>query len=185
MAAVIEVLREEHRNIARLLRELEYQIEAFAKEAPTNYDVIVGAAEYFLGYPDRCHHPKEDLILSKVAEAHPKAAAEIGDLSREHMDLHQQALRFHDKARALLNDTDVPRSEIVDAGRAFIDVQRRHMTREEQTFLPLADRLLTPADWADIEGRLSKHVDPVFGDRVEDVYRALRARLLAWEADDE
>ena len=64
MAAIIEVLREEHRNIGRLLRALEYQIEAFAREEPTNYDVVVGVAEYFLGYPDRCHHLKEDLILS-------------------------------------------------------------------------------------------------------------------------
>ena len=85
MAAVIEVLREEHRNIGRVLRELEYQIEAFAKEEPTNCDVVVSVAEYFLGYPDRCHHPKEDLHPLKTRGSAPEGRRhDWGFVSRTH-----------------------------------------------------------------------------------------------------
>jgi hemerythrin-like domain-containing protein len=185
MAAMIEVLREEHRNIGRLLRALEHQIEIFASGDPPDYDVIVGVADYFLDYPDRCHHPKEDLIISKLREAHPQAAANIADLSHEHRALHLQARRFRETVAALLNDTDIPRSQIVDAGRDFIDAQWQHLRMEESSFLPVADRLLTPADWADIESRRSQRTDPVFGGRVEELFRTLSERLLAWEAEDE
>lgn len=185
MAAMIEVLREEHRNIGRLLRALEHQIDVFEGAEAPDYDVVVGVADYFLDYPDRCHHPKEDLILARLKEAHPEAAAAIGDLSGEHRALHQLARRFRETVGVLLNDTDIPRGQVVDAGRAFVDAQRRHLRMEEVNFLPLAERLLTAADWTDIEGRLSHRTDPVFGDRVEDVFRTLSERLLAWEAEDE
>src|SRR5579863_7784784 len=118
MAAMIEVLREEHRNIGRLLRALAHQIDIFAKAAAPDYDVIIGVADYFLDYPDRCHHPKEDLIAARLAKAHPDAAAAVGDLPGEHKALHQRALRFRETVSVLLNDTDIPRSEVVDAGRA-------------------------------------------------------------------
>src|SRR5271157_3588538 len=123
MAAVIEVLREEHRNIGRLLRALDHQIEIFAKSEAPDYDVIVGVADYFLDYPDRCHHPKEDLIASALKEAHPEAAAGVGDLSAEHKLLRQRARRFRETVGVLLNDTDISRQQIVDAGHTFIDAQ--------------------------------------------------------------
>src|SRR5271157_2236694 len=141
MAAVIEVLREEHRNIGRLLRALDHQIEIFAKSEAPDYYVIVGVADYFLDYPDRCHHPKEDLIASKLREADPAAAATVGDLSGEHRALHRRARRFRETVSALLNDTDIPRLLIVDAARDFIDAQHLHLRKEEESFFPLADRL--------------------------------------------
>jgi hemerythrin-like domain-containing protein len=180
---MIEVLREEHRNIGRLLRALEHQIEIFADAGEPDYDVIVGVADYFLDYPDRCHHPKEDQIVSKLNEAHPEAAAVVGDLSGEHRALRHRARLFRETVAALLNDTDIPRQQVVDVGRAFIDAQWRHLRSEEVSFLPLADLLLTPAEWAEIEDRLSKRTDPVFGDRVEETFRTLSERLLAWEAE--
>jgi hypothetical protein len=59
------------------------------------------------------------------------------------------------------------------------------MFHEEASFLPLAERLLEPEDWRAIEAELTTRADPVFGDRVETVFRTLSERLLAWEAEDE
>jgi hemerythrin-like domain-containing protein len=185
MTVLIEVLHEEHRNVERLLRALESQIETFGDGGAPDYDIIVGVADYFLGYPDRCHHPKEDLIAAKLKQAHPEAIAALPDLSGEHRALHQAAQAFRETVSALLNETDIPRASIVDAGRAFIDSQRRHLQMEESHFLPVADRLLTPADWADLDIRRSEQTDPVFGDRVEEMFRTLSRRLLAWEAENE
>ena len=40
MSRVIETLREEHRNLARLLDALDHQIEVFAEAVRPDYDVI-------------------------------------------------------------------------------------------------------------------------------------------------
>ncbi|HVN02347.1 MAG TPA: hemerythrin domain-containing protein [Caulobacteraceae bacterium] len=185
MTSVIEVLHEEHRNIGRLLRVLERQIDIFAAEDAPDYDVIVGVADYFLDFPDLCHHPKEDAIVARLAAAHPDRLAALGDLPGEHRALRQRAISFRETVSALLGETDIARSEIVDAARRFIDAQWAHMRREEEGFLPLADRLLAPADWTAIESELGRRRDPLFGGKVEARFRALGERLLAWAAEDE
>lgn len=185
MAVVIEALREEHCNIARLLRALEYQIEIFAQDGAPDYDVIVGVADYFLAYPDRCHHPKENAVFARLKELRPDELADIGDLPAEHRALHERAARFCETVRLLLNDTDIAREVIVVAAREFIAAERRHMRGEEERFLPLADQLLTPSDWLAIESALTGGSDPLFGGKVEAAFRQLSDRLLAWEAEDE
>ena len=81
MVTVIYTLREEHRNIARLLNALEHQIEIFARAGAPDYDVIRGIAEYFLDYPDRCHHPKEDVVFDRLCARFPRDAGVVGFLA--------------------------------------------------------------------------------------------------------
>ncbi|MFI4935096.1 MAG: hemerythrin domain-containing protein [Caulobacterales bacterium] len=183
MTAVIEALRRDHQNIARLLEALEHQINIFADAGDPDYDVICGIADYFLDFPDRCHHPKEDAIFAQLLEAHPADASAIGDLPGEHRLVHERAVHFHETVSALLNDTDIARSTIVDAARQFIDLERRHMQREEIQFLPLAARRLTPADWTRIEAKLASGQDPLFGEKIEEQFRKLSQRLIAWEQE--
>jgi hemerythrin-like domain-containing protein len=66
---ILRRLREEHRNIARVLKALEHQLAIFDHGEQPDYDVLVAAAEYFTGFPDRCHHPKEDLIFRNLKKA--------------------------------------------------------------------------------------------------------------------
>ena len=96
MAAVIETLRDEHRNIGRLLDALEHQVAVFARAETPDYDVISGIADYFLDFPDLCHHPKENVIYQRLSEKHPQEAARIGDLLLEHKAVHDHAVRFRD-----------------------------------------------------------------------------------------
>ena len=183
MAAVIDILREEHRNIARLLEALDHQIDVFAQVGEPDYDVICGISDYFLEYPDLCHHPKEDIIVDILKRQYPNEIGTVGDLLREHRMIHERAFRFRDMVGALLSATDIARSSVVNAARQFIEAERRHMEREEEHFLPLAERVLTPEDWSNIEGRLANGRDPLFGERVEKRFNNLRECLLAWERE--
>lgn len=63
MIEIIEVLREEHRNIEKLLRVLERELSVFDRGDHPDYVVIEAVVDYFKDYPDRCHHPKEDIIV--------------------------------------------------------------------------------------------------------------------------
>ena len=185
MAGLTDVLREEHTNIGRLLRALERQVDIFAEGGSPDYDVIVGVADYFLDYPDRCHHPKEDRVFRRMAEIEPGAAAKVGDLMGAHRVLHQQALSFRQALTMLLGETDIPRASVVDRAQDFARAQWEHIRMEEEHFLPVAEQLLSAADWTAIEAELSARQDPVFGGRVESVFKTLSERLLAWEAEDD
>src|SRR5665213_712847 len=171
MAIVIEALRDDHRNIRRLLDALERQIEVFALAGTPDYDVIVGIAEYFLEYPDRCHHPTENMIFDQLNREYPQQALTVENLLSEHRLMHEQAWHFRHSVSALHNDADIARDTVVNAARLFIETERRHMQWEEEHFLPLAEQVLTVADWSHIKGALGYIRDPLFGGRVEQRFR--------------
>lgn len=80
MVEVMDRLQREHRNIAKLLNALEHQLAIFDTAETPDYDVLVGIGDYFIGFPGRCHHPKEDLIFRKLRARDPEAAEIVGDL---------------------------------------------------------------------------------------------------------
>jgi len=86
MTYVVEVLRQEHRNIEKLLRVLEQELSVFNRGERPNYEVILGVIDYFKDYPDSCHHPKEDMIFERLKSRDRVAAANIGDLETEHQE---------------------------------------------------------------------------------------------------
>jgi hemerythrin-like domain-containing protein len=183
MAHVIETLSDEHRNIVRLLDALEHQIEMLHGAAGPDYELLQGIANYFCDYPDRCHHPKEDAVFARLRAKHPGEAAAIGDLAREHRDAAARARRFRDNIHALFRDAVMPLDTIVGSARSFIEAERRHMRMEEERFFPVVAIKFTPDDWRDIENHLKEERDPLFGEQIEEEFRGLRERLLAYERE--
>jgi hemerythrin-like domain-containing protein len=183
MASVVEVLREEHRNIARLLDALEHQIGVFAEGGDPDYDIVRGVADYFGEFPDRCHHPKENVIFARLKAVDPAAASAVGDLVDEHRAVHQRVGQFRQDIDQLLSESDIARDRVVDTASGFIEAERQHMRMEEELFLPLAEQRLTPADWSAIEAALANRADPLFGGKVEAQFKALSERLIAWEEE--
>src|SRR5215470_3680482 len=62
MVEIIEILREEHRNIEKLLVAMEHELSVFDRGERPDYDVFEAIIGFFKMYPDTCHHPKEDII---------------------------------------------------------------------------------------------------------------------------
>lgn len=185
MPEVMRQLRAEHRNMEKLLAVLEHQLAAFDRAENPDYDVLSTIAEYFTGFPDRCHHPKEDLIYQKLREQDPAIAEAVGNLEAEHAKLAGRAGRFREAVHNVLNEVEVSRDAFDAVARHFVRDQRRHLQTEEARFFPLAIERLTPADWAEIDARAAQEDDPLFGTRTCEAFAALRDDILKWEAEDE
>jgi hemerythrin-like domain-containing protein len=74
MVEIIEILRQEHRNIEKLLSVLEQELSVFARGERPDYEVVGAIIEYFKQYPDSCHHPKEDIIYEKFKAPNPASS---------------------------------------------------------------------------------------------------------------
>src|SRR5437868_15178261 len=83
-AMVIEILRQEHRNIEKLLVVLEQELSVFARGERPDYEVVHAIIAYFQVYPDAYHHPPEDMVFEKLKVRDPAAAANIGDVAADH-----------------------------------------------------------------------------------------------------
>ncbi len=180
MTDIIDSLHEDHANLAKLLDALERQLGLFDEGETPDYDIVRGAVNYCLDYPDLYHHPKEDSVLEHLKAADPVAAAAIGDLAAEHRDLAALTRRFADAIEAIPQDIQVPRGPFEEAARRFLEAYREHMNKEERECLPAARRALGAADWAEIDARLSQPEDPLFGAPGEERFAVLHQDILYW-----
>ena len=185
MTYVIEVLRQEHRNIEKLLRVLEQELGVFDRGDRPNYEVVVGIFDYFKDYPDSCHHPKEDMIFDKLKSRNPAAAAKMGDLRIEHVEEASRLRRAAQAVERVLADHDLLRETVDEIIRDFIEHERQHMKMEEQIFFPTALKALRPKDWADIALKLADRRDPLNGPDLEQKFSMLRRKILEIEAEAE
>ena len=181
MTEIISVLRQEHGNITRLLKALARQIAVFDQAGEPDHDIVEGVIDYFLSYPDLYHHPKEELVLAKLRQRDSAAANAIGDLKREHEELASRAREFSATVHAAFEETDLPRQSLQQWTQDFIALQTRHLNKEEKEFFPVAQAVLTPEDWAQLEAKMTDEDDPLFGSNVGERYQALHRDILEWE----
>ena len=185
MTQMIEILREEHRNIEKLLLVLEQELTIFDRRERPDYEVMRAVIDYFQDYPDRCHHPKEDLIFARLQARDPDGAANIGDLEAEHRKGAQRLWRLAHTVESILTDHDLLRETFDKVVHDFIDSERQHIDMEEHLFFPAALKTLRPEDWTAIEARLNDQDDPLFSLQTEAKFNALRQRILQWEQENE
>ncbi len=180
MPAAIDALRSEHRTMLHLLTMLERQVELFEETQHPDYDLIKEIIDYFLTYPDLCHHPKEDLILNRLRSRDQAAADRIGALDEEHEDLSDQLREFSHAVVNILLGLEVSRDTFVKLARDFITRERKHMANEERVFFPAALEGLTDEDWTEIDSTMDRFRDPLSagdaGLRFGEIQRHLETR---------
>ncbi len=181
MTKLLDILREEHRNIETLLRVLERELNIFDRAERPDYEVVQAVIDYFRDYPDRCHHPKEDAVFAKLRARDPAAAASVGDLEAEHQSGAERLRRVARAVEGVLSEREVLRQTVDDIMRDFIEKERRHMEMEERVLFPAAAEALRPEDWAEIDARLRN--DPSLDGANQEQFDSLRQRILQWEQE--
>ncbi len=182
---VIGVLRQEHRNIEKLLLVLERELSVFARGERPDYEVIHAVIAYFQVYPDTYHHPLEDLVFNKLKVRDPAAATRIGDLAADHRRGSERLRRVAQAVEKVLADQDLLRQTVNDIIRDFIEHERHHMAMEEQDFFPAAVKALQPQDWAEIASRSASQPNPLFNEVTEERFEIVRAHILQLEREAE
>ena len=180
MTRMIELLRDEHRDIEQLIKVLEDEVKVFDRRERPDYEVIQAIIDYFQDYPDCCHHPKEDMIFDRLKARDPLAAKRIGDVEAEHRQETERLDRVAKVVRNVLLDREILRETFGKVMRDFIDHQRRHMAMEERTLFPAAANALRPQDWQEIDSKWNDKTETLFDVAMEEKCRSLRDRILRW-----
>ena len=183
MSAIIDLLRHEHRSLARLLKALEHQLAVFDRGETPDYEVFSGVLDYCQTYSDRYHHPKEDLVFERLQQRDPAAISAFGDLTAEHVALAELTDRLAAAVSDILGEAEISRAHFDSLARDFLSHYWAHMRKEEEVFFPAALEALTEADWKELDGRVTSPEDPLFGGAAEERFGPLRAHILAWGAE--
>jgi hemerythrin-like domain-containing protein len=180
MEQAIRVLKDEHRSIAAVLQGMQ-QLARKAKEPGVRpgFDVFRAMLRYIDEFPERLHHPKEDLhLFARLLERAPEADQLVVELRAEHV-VGARLVRSLEQAlnafEAAWPDGAQRFAEAVDA---YADFHWQHMRKEEHELLPLAERKLKPEDWRAIGEAFAGNRDPIADLREQD-FEKLYTRIVS------
>ena len=175
----IQKIREEHRSISAVLHGLK-QLARDAQNAGVKPEFAVFRAmiHYIDEFPEQLHHPKEDKYLfpplaARVPETQPIIDALRGE--------HKQGIGLvRELERALVFFEDrwpLGGAEFLQTVDAYADFHWKHMRKEEEQILPLAERYFTAREWEAIDRAFDVNKDPVAGIKERD-FQALFTRIV-------
>jgi len=179
MADALFLLRLEHGNQSQLLGLIEAEAAAAEAGRPMDRELLSLASQYFCDYPDRCHHPKEDLVYRLLGRRDPQARTGLRDLLADHRRLHELAIEFAAAVRREDGEPQTPEPARRKVIREFTAQYRQHMREEEERFFPLAEERLSRGDWATLDFAIFDQDDPLFDHAAEERFAALRERIEA------
>ncbi len=178
MSQVMEQLRTDHLNMARLISLLDMEMRTFEEAGAPDYELMLDILDYHMSYPELCHHPKEDLVYRRLMERDPASSEVVEELLEEHKKLTVMTKEFAELLRGITLDGEVPRERLGALGREYVALNRRHIEREETIVFPLAEKVLREQDWVEIDDAISGN-DPLFGAEIADQYLALYNSITA------
>lgn len=176
----IQKIHDEHRSIAAVLHALK-SLARDAQDARVKpkFEVFHAMLHYIDEYPEQLHHPKEDEILFPcVVGRAPQAQKLIDALRAEHKE-GARLIRELERALILFEDAwPAGARKFMDTVDAYADFHWKHMRKEEEELLPLAERTLSPQDWKAVDAAFEANQDPIAGVREKD-FHALFSRIVA------
>jgi branched-chain amino acid transport system ATP-binding protein len=181
-ARVLEQIRQEHRNMDRVLRALLAAVESFDDTAPPTREIeFVHSILYYIRvFPDRLHHPKEeDYLFRALRRRAPEAGEIIARLEHEHRD---GTARLDDLYRSLVDyerDPAAGHQVLQQRVRDYVAFERAHMRCEEDELLPMAQASLKDEDWFRIDDAFQRSRDPLFQEDISLAFRTLYDRIVA------
>ena len=180
MKESIAVLKSEHRSISAVLHALK-ELARMAHDATVRprFQVLRSMVRYIDEYPERLHHPKEDQhLFARLVGRAPEARLLVEELQAEH---EEGARLIRELERALLfmeEGWPLGAREFRKAVDAYAEFHWKHMRKEEQQLLPLAERHLLPEDWKAIDAAVAANTDPIAGMQERD-FEKLFSRIVS------
>jgi len=178
-AAPLAVLHAEHESIAAVLITLRLLVRQARDRIGASDARVLRAMLYYLDvFPEREHHRKEEAELFVRLRARTREGdGVVKALTNEHESGHG-AIRGLEQALLRVEEGGAREAAaFINAVERYIDSYLEHMRKEETELFPLAQRVLTAQDWAEIEVAFARYRDPLDGVTHLTQYEQLLTRI--------
>ncbi|MDC7784087.1 hemerythrin domain-containing protein [Rhodoplanes sp. TEM] len=158
----IDIIRDEHRALAAVLRAMEFTVAGVrAGRFAPDFRLFAMLVDYIVRVPEESHHPKEDEVLFPLVRAAcPEVEPILDELEAQHQagEAHIQELGMALIHWQAVGDPGFERfAEVV--GR-YLSFEWAHIELEESRLLPLLEARLAPAARAAVDAAFAANADP-------------------------
>lgn len=161
----LQIIRDEHSSLAAMLRSMLMMVERGPSDNPERFfDVLRAMLFYIDEFPERLHHPKEsDLLFPRVVRAAPAVMPTVEKLEHDHMSGEKSVRELQHALLAWELMGEPRRSAFTEQCKRYVSFYLEHMRLEETVILPEAQRVLTEAEWKELDAAFEKNCDPLTG----------------------
>jgi hemerythrin-like domain-containing protein len=174
------IIRQEHAALAAMLRSAVMLLAQHRRKGTLPDFAVLRAMLFYVDeFPEQRHHRKETELLFPRLRARTPMSREL--LDRLDDDHARGERKIRNVEHALLGFEMMGESRRMDFESAlerYTDFYLEHMALEEREILPLAERVLTPEDWRELDAAFSANRDPLTGCTPDAPYHALFTRIV-------
>lgn len=140
-----EELKQEHRAIELMLDILSSVCQRLDRGTAVNPQHLEQILEFFRVFADKCHHNKEETHLFPALERAgvPKDGGPIGVMLNEHTEGRACIRGMGEAATQYSTGNLASARDFVNHARAYIDLLREHIQKEDTILFPMADMHLS------------------------------------------
>lgn len=158
MATATEILRHEHEAVLKMLDAAEEVAQRFEKGGKVRPEVLADLLEFFRLFADRCHHAKEEELLFPLLERKgiPREGGPVGVMLAEHDEGRALVKEMAEAAEAYQSGVKGASLRWAKAARAYVQLLRGHIFKENNVLFLMAERVLTPDEQAQLAESFEK-----------------------------
>jgi len=160
-------LREDHARFSRVLSMIGRDAQRLLDEPEAVLPLFSEAVDYVVNYQNIHHHPREEIMFAKVANASETLAGTSARLTQEH-ELTDRAgdelLATLDRASHSSSERST-RQELARQLERFARSMRSHIAQEEEILYSEAWDTLSPTDWDELAAAAPDPLDRSQDDR--------------------
>ncbi|MEW6511986.1 MAG: hemerythrin domain-containing protein [Bacteroidota bacterium] len=172
-------LIKEHHAILLSLEVLETMCGRIEAGEECNANDVARLLDFLKTFADGCHHQKEERHLFPAMEGAgvPRDRGPIGIMLSEH-DLGRKHIRgMGESLAAWQAGRPEGARELVRDARAYINLLRAHIMKENTVLFPMADRFLSPETQQTIAAAFAALEEEEIGENVHEQYHELLHEL--------
>ncbi|MCX6826126.1 MAG: hemerythrin domain-containing protein [candidate division Zixibacteria bacterium] len=154
----IEILRDEHRLIEKVLDALENYSQSIRNGAAVDYNDLRRFIQFIREFADYCHHGKEEDILFEVMVENGFSLEQgpIAVMLAEHDEGRRLVGILSDAAEYGQSWTESDRRKVVEAALGYVELLRHHIKKEDFVLYPAAEANLSASTMQGIGERFEK-----------------------------
>ncbi|MEO6408464.1 MAG: hemerythrin domain-containing protein [Burkholderiaceae bacterium] len=178
--AATRIIREEHVALAAMLRSIPLLLAQHQRQGTSPDFAVLRAMLFYVDeFPEKRHHKKESELLFPLLRARTPLAHDILDrLDQDHGEGERNIRQLEHALLGFEMMGESRRAAFERATERYVHFYLAHMAVEEQQILPLAEQVLTEADWAELDAAFLANRDPMTGSEPEPDYRLLFTRIV-------
>ena len=177
----LQTIKDEHAALAAMLQSLLLMLDRGPGDEPERFfDVLRAMLFYIDEFPERLHHPKEsDLLFPRVVRLAPQTMEAVTQLEKDHAHSEAAVRELQHLLLAWELVGESRHAAFDSAVRRYAAAYLAHMKLEENAILPVAQAVLSDADWAELDAAFANNRDPLTGQHPRDpAYDRLFTRIV-------